>query len=129
LGGGGTVGAVSATATGGTVAPGHSAGKLTTSGNAVLNGATHLALELNGTTTPGVSYDQLALVGTINAGSAILDVTVLGGYTPTTGDIFTIVDNDGTDAATGTFKDPLGNALPEAGTFSASGRTFRISYV
>src|SRR5439155_1570697 len=110
----------------GTVAPGDSPGMLTT-GDVAFNASTHLAIQLNGT-TPATSYDQLAVHGTVDLGGAVLDVSV--GYTPTTGDTFAIVDNDGTDAVTGTIFNSItvsgdgytlaGNSVSLMGGFTAN---------
>jgi len=80
-----------------------------------------LSIDLNGLTA-GTEFDQLAVVGPVTL-SGRLNVSV--GFTPATGATFTIIDNDGTDAVTGTFKD-----LPEGATISAVGGTpLQISYV
>src|SRR5439155_23696682 len=105
---------------GGTVAPGHSPGKLST-GNVALDPSSHMAVELNGTTVT-TTYDQVGVTGTVNLGSAVLDVTL--GYLPTAGDSYTIVNNDGTaDAVVGTF---AGHA--EGTSFPVGTRTLKITY-
>ncbi|HEV8267133.1 MAG TPA: autotransporter, partial [Thermoanaerobaculia bacterium] len=106
LGGSGAVGAV--TSTGGTISPGQSPGILST-GNLSLNASSTFNVELNGT-TPGTGYDRVAVNGSVTLGSAALQVAV--GYTPSPGDTFTIIQNDGTgDAVTGTFSGLANGAM------------------
>ena len=120
LGGTGTVGRVSV-AGGGTISPGLSPGRLTTS-NLSFTVTSKFRAELNGT-TPGSGYDQLKVNGTVNnLASATLNATL--GFASGIGNSFTIIDNDGTEAVTNTF---LG--LPEGATLNLSGTPFVISYV
>ena len=109
LQGTGTVGAVTATAVGGTIAPGDSPGILNT-GSVTLNSATTLAVELDGP-TPG-TYDQLNVTGAVALGSASLSVNL--GFVPGANDVFTIINNDGTDPVSGIFA-----GLPQGSTFNA----------
>lgn len=75
---------------------------------------------LNGT-TPGTGYDRLVVAGPVTLANAAL--AVFFGYTPSVGDSYVIVDNDGADAVVGTF-----STLPEGSTFVAFGRTLQITY-
>ena len=108
LGGSGNTGAVTVNS-GGTLAPGRSAaildvpvnglsggaGILHVVGDVVLNlGATYL-VDLNGIAV-GTSYDQVAVMGGVNLGGAMLSLSL--GFAPAIGDVFTIVDNDAADA-------------------------------
>ncbi|MEJ7783293.1 MAG: DUF5050 domain-containing protein [Solirubrobacteraceae bacterium] len=104
---------------GGTIAPGHSPGCLS-SGNLSLSG-TYIA-ELAGTTAC-TQYDQLQVTGTVTVGGN-LSVSLLNGFIPTAGSVFTLIANDGTDPVTGTFA-----GLAEGTTVSINGTAFRISYV
>ena len=120
LGGTGTVGAITSTAAGGTVAPGQGPGILN-SGNVNLSaGAPSFVVQLNGTTL-GTGYDQLNVTGTVNLTGATLSGSV--GFTATDGMTFTIINNDGADAITGTFA-----GLAQGATVTLSGQTFKISY-
>ena len=119
LGGTGTVGTVTVNS-GGALAPGLSPGIINT-GNLALAAGSTLAIELNGVAV-GAQYDQVNVTGTVNLGGATLSVTQ--GYAPSPGTVFTIVNNDGADAVTGTFA-----GLAEGATFTVGGTTFRISYV
>jgi subtilisin-like proprotein convertase family protein len=86
-----------------------------------LSFASELALRINGATA-GTQYDQLNVAGGINlTGVALL---LSGSHTPTAADSFTIVENDGTDAITGTF-----TGLAEGATVSVNGVNKKITYV
>jgi len=105
----------------GSVAPGNSPGKLST-GNIVLNSGTTFNVDIAGATA-GTQYDQLAVTGTVDLGGATL--TINASFTPTSGQVIKIVDNDGTgDAVTGTF-----NGLPQNATVNVGGSICTISYV
>jgi fibronectin-binding autotransporter adhesin len=124
LSGYGTVqGGLSAAASS-TVAPGGSPGILSVQGNVAFDAGSHFAVDLDGTTV-GTGYDQLDVTGLVNLGGASLDVTL--GYVPTPGDLFTIIDNDGTDAIIGTFAgmDELDSLFA---SYGGEDYAFRISY-
>jgi hypothetical protein len=119
LGGIGTVsGRTNVTGTA-VVAPGNSTGIVNVAGAYIQGGGT-LSMELNGT-SPGTSLDQLAVTGTVTLGGA-LAVTL--GFAPPLNTVFLIIDNDGSDAVTGTF-----TGLAEGATLVAGGHTLRVSYV
>lgn len=105
---------------GGTLSPGASPGIINT-GNLLLAAGSTLSAEINGT-TPGTQYDRVNVTGTVALGGATLALAV--GFAPAPGDTFTIVDNDGADAVTGTFA-----GLPEGASIVAAGATFVVSYV
>ena len=118
LSGTGTISNVVTVNSGGTLSPGNSAGILNT-GDLTLDGGGTLGVEINGTTV-GTQYDQVNVTGTVNlAGSPTLNVNV--GFASAAGNTFTIIQSTG--AITGTF-----SGLPEGGTFTVGGRTFRINY-
>ncbi len=118
LGGHGTVGALQVQS-GGLLAPGNSPGILHT-GDLSLDGGATTQIELNGTTV-GTDYDQIAVTGTVSLGGSNLSLS--SGFTATAGQTFTIIDNDGSDAVTGTF-----NGLAEGATVSVGGKDYKISY-
>lgn len=121
LGGNGTVGGVHV-ANGGTLAAGASAGILNTGSIALVAGAFFEA-EIGGT-TPGIGgYDQVKVSGTVNLGGATLDASLLGGFVPSVGNSFTIIDNDGNDAVAGIFA-----GLAEGATFLVDQRAMTITY-
>ncbi|MFI4852668.1 MAG: hypothetical protein ACIAZJ_26450, partial [Gimesia chilikensis] len=83
-----------------TLAPGKSPGQVTINGNLTLNADDVLELELNGTAA-GTAFDQLIVSGTLNLGSASLNL--IDGFDPAEGDQFLLLANDGTDPVVGTF--------------------------
>ena len=118
LGGTGKTGPVTVQ-DGGTVAPGNSPGILNTGSVTFASGST-FRVELNGTLV-GQQYDQLNVTGSVVIDStAILDASV--GFNPATGVAFVIINNDGTDAVTGTFSGT------SSGTLTINGKLFRIVY-
>ena len=122
LGGIGSVGAITSTGSGGSVSAGQGGPGMLSSGNVNWSsGSPSFVVQMNGT-TPGTAYDQLNVTGTVNVTGATLSGT--SGFTPPTGSTFTIINNDGTDAITGTFA-----GLPEGATVVLSGQAFSISYV
>ncbi len=111
LGGTGIVGRLTNSA-GGLVAP---SGFLTCS-NVVLNIGSTLNIDLK-----AIGHDQLNARGTVNLTGALL--TGSCGFTPALGQSFTIINNDGADAVTGTFQ-----GLPQGAVFGLGGFAFRINY-
>lgn len=105
---------------GGTLAAGTSPGKLTLNDGLLISPGGILAVEVNGTTA-GEEYDQLAVFGSVSIANATLSATL--GYTPSLGDTYTIINNDGSDAIIGLFV-----GLAEGGILSRNGRTLQISY-
>lgn len=117
LTGGGTTGVVT-TASNATVRT----DSLTVAGIATAAPAT-LAFHIDGTSPgdgPGF-YDQLVVAGTVTLNNATLNLTGSADFPP--GEAVVIIDNDGTDAVTGTF-----NFLPEGAEVSGGGRNYLISY-
>lgn len=120
LKGNGTVGNLSVTA-GGTVSPGNSPGCLSTSNLSLLGNYT---IELSGTDAC-TGYDQLKVTGTVDVTNAIPTATFVNNYHPKANASYVVINNDGTDKVTGTFKD-----LAEGATFkTASGSVLKVSYV
>jgi hypothetical protein len=118
LGGTGSVGAVTVAGTG-TIAPGASPGKLST-GSIAFTAGSAFNVELDGV-NPGTEHDQLAVTGTVDLGGAALAATV--GFAPTIGQVFRIIDNDGSDDVIGTFA-----GLTEGATVMLGGFAFSVSY-
>jgi VCBS repeat-containing protein len=81
------------------IAPGYSAGQITTS-DLTLNSGSTLQMELDGATA-GTEYDQMVVNGTVTLNAATLDLSL--NFNPTSGEDFVIIDNDGSDAVIGTF--------------------------
>lgn len=101
------------------IAPGNSPGCLSAT-NLTLAG-TYQA-EIGGTTVC-TGYDQLQVSGTVNVTGGTLQASLVNGFTPTVGQAFTIVDNQGGSPVTGTF-----SGLSEGTTFNVGSYTFKISY-
>jgi autotransporter-associated beta strand protein len=117
--GSGTVGLLFVNA-GGTVAPGHSPGCIISQDLAI--SGTYKA-EIGGTTAC-TGYDQLKVTGTVDVTNGTLQTALYGGFVPSVGQAYTVIDNDSNDAVTGTF-----NGLAEGATFTAQGVTYKITYV
>ncbi len=134
LGGSGSIFAVSSTNTatisnGGILAAGNSPGTLTINGNLSLASGAVIKAEVNGI-IPGTGYDQLVVNGTVNLSGATLAID-FGGFTPTAGDNFTLIDNDNSDAITGNFATVTVGGSPVTVTgnsFIMGGRTYLINY-
>ncbi|MCP1381124.1 choice-of-anchor D domain-containing protein, partial [Runella salmonicolor] len=92
-----------------------------------LSFAGDLSIAINGATAgdgTGSTYSQLKIVGAVNLTG--VNLVFSGSYTPTGSETFTIVDNDGSDAITGTF-----TGLAQGATISnflGSGLNATISY-
>ncbi|MBP7933465.1 MAG: cadherin-like beta sandwich domain-containing protein [Phycisphaerae bacterium] len=114
---GGTGAAGTITATGGSLAPGVSPGALAC-GTLTLSAANTLNLEINGTAA-GAQYDQLNVTGSVDLSGATLGID-LGVFTPSAGDTFTIISNDGNDAVVGRFA--------QAQSITMNGVLFLIDY-
>lgn len=119
LRGSGQVGAI--TSASGTVSPGNTAtGILSSTGNLSLDANSTLSVTLNGTTA-GTGYDQLTVAGQVALGGATLQTTV--GFNAANNDQFTIINNTGSAAVSGTFA-----GLPQGATVVVSDESFQISY-
>jgi autotransporter-associated beta strand protein len=119
LGGSGTVGTLTAN---GIISPGNSPGILTSS-NVTFTATGNFTVELTGP-NPGVGgYDQLNVRGTVSLATATL--TVIPAFTTpaSIGQQFIIINNDLSDAITGTF-----NGMANGSLFTAGGYKFRINY-
>src|SRR5262249_45335178 len=118
LAGTGTVGSVTVNS-GGTLSPGTSPGILTTD-DLTLNDGSTLTIELNGPPV-GTQYAQVNVTGTVTVLSATLHVVL--GFTPSAGQVFTIINNDSTDPVVGAFA-----GLAEGAILSVGGALFTLSY-
>ena len=118
LGGTGLVGPL--VVNGGAIAPGASPGVLS-SGDVSVIGVAPFRFELNGPAV-GTEYDQLNVTGTVALNNALLRLTL--GFTPPGGTVFTLINNDGADAVSGTFA-----GLPEGAILTTNGVDFRVSYL
>jgi len=117
----GTMGSVSLSSQS-VIAPGNSPGIINT-GDLVLVSGSAYEFELGGTTV-GSQYDQINVTGTVDLGGGTLSVILWNSFKPSVGQTFTIINNDGSDAITGTFV-----GLAEGKTFVSQGYAYTISYV
>ncbi|MES2970728.1 MAG: hypothetical protein V4702_00185 [Patescibacteria group bacterium] len=119
LKGTGTVGVVTLY---GKLAPGLSPGCLNT-GNLVFQNGSSYEFEVGGTTVC-TEYDQTKVTGTVTLGNGTLSTLLVNNFKPVANQSYMIIENDGTDAVTGTF-----NGLAEGATFTVSGYVLKVSYV
>lgn len=96
LKGTGEIAAANFTNAGGTLSPGYSPGKMTFTAGENFNNNT-LSVELNGTGTAGVNFDQVVVMGTATLGGTL---AVSVNYMPVIGNQFTILS---ATAISGTF--------------------------
>lgn len=118
IGTGGTAGPI-AIASGGTLAPGSSPGRLSGGTLAMAAGGV-LAAELDGP-DPITGYDQVAVAGPVTLDGATLALVL--GYEPPDGQHFTLIAQLAGAAVSGTFA-----GLPEGAAFQAGNTTFGITY-
>jgi hypothetical protein len=102
---------------GGVVAPGLSPGTLTVANIEWEEGGTY-EFEVGKD-----AADQIKANGTVTLGNGTLEAIRYDGFFPTVGAKYTIIDNDGSDAVSGTFMD-----LPEGATFTSDGVIYQITY-
>jgi autotransporter-associated beta strand protein len=105
----------------GSLRPGTSPGILTTS-NALFESLADYFVELNGS-VPGTGFDRLNVRGTNQLGGSTLHLSVGPSFAPVEGTRVTIIDNDGSEAISGTFA-----GLPNGSLLTAGGLQFRILY-
>jgi Tol biopolymer transport system component len=96
---------------GGHLAPGNSPGCVTSTSLNLASGSSY-------------DYDQAKVDGAVDVTGANLNVQLISDFKPKKDDSFRIIDNDASEAVTGTFA-----GLAEGATFTVSGYVFKISYV
>lgn len=102
------------------IMPGNSPG-IISSLDLTLDAGSTYGFEVGGT-APGTGYDQIDVTGAVSiAGN--LDVSLYGGFVPTAGQTYVIINNDAADAVSGTFA-----GLAQGAQFAADGQLFTISY-
>ena len=106
--------------TGGRLAPGNSPGCLT-SGNLTLAGT--YDVELAGATRCS-QYDSMTVNGTVDLTDSTLNLIHFNNYRPALNSVYEIIQNDGSDAITGTF-----TGVAEGGAVVLDGYTYTVSYV
>ncbi|MEX1028185.1 MAG: Ig-like domain-containing protein [Candidatus Paceibacterota bacterium] len=105
--------------TSGIADPGLSPGRLRTGGLQATVGS-RFVFELFGGTVAS-QYDQIDVTGTVQLGGATLQPIL--GFTPSLGQEFVIIRNDGTDAVSGIFQ-----GLSEGASLNIAGKRFHITY-
>ncbi len=124
LSGTGTVGALRTT--GGFLAPGAAGVGTLSAGDTTFAGGT-FALEL----ASAASADQLRVTGAVSlTANTALTLSLLGGYVPTPGDSWTLIDNDSTDAVTlGAFRfTSAGNPINQLTPFTLGATQYVLNY-
>ena len=101
------------------MSPGLSPGILSIGGTYTQTAQGISVFEINGLTA-GTDHDQIEVRGAVALGGAL---NIVSNFTPTTGDTFILIDNNGSAAVLGTFA-----GLSEGAVFSSNGRAFRASY-
>jgi uncharacterized delta-60 repeat protein len=110
----------------GTVAPGNGGPGLLQVGETTFHSLSTFDVELNGATA-GTGYDQLAVSGAVDLGGATLNLSL--GFTPTAGQVFTIIDNNGTDdPTTGNFVDASSTIINDGDIVQVNGVNFYLFY-
>lgn len=110
----------------GTISPGQSPGVLTVVGDFSFANNSTFEVEIGGA-DPGESntnHDQLNVTGMVTIGSNVtLSTSLYNGFMPVGGESLTIIENDGSDAVTGTF-----DGLSEDTALTIGGVPFVITY-
>ena len=111
----------------GTIVPGNGVGQMSVSTNTLQFGsASALDIAMTQGVTPSAvgNYGQLGLTGGISiTPGASLNLTALGSGTWHLGDIYYLINNDGTDAISGAF-----NGYAEGASFSFASQLFKVTY-
>ncbi|MGB7347142.1 MAG: autotransporter-associated beta strand repeat-containing protein, partial [Pirellulaceae bacterium] len=124
LQGSGTINAPVTALIGSTVEPGNSPG-VTNTGDFDLQFGSTLEIEIGGT-TPGntaTDHDQVNVTGSVTLGGT-LDVSLFNSFTPSSGNTFTIINNDLADAVSGTF-----DGVAEGDVVTDGQYSYTVSYV
>jgi fibronectin-binding autotransporter adhesin len=114
------IGNLTLTGAGATASPGNAGVSVLNTSNLSVASGGSLNIDLTGLTA-GTQYDQVNVTGTVSLGGTL---TVTPTFTPAIGSTFTVINNDGADAITGTF-----NGVPEGGAVVTSLGKFLVSYV
>ncbi len=97
-------------------------GSLSTN-SVTLTSTSTVDIDINGAATAGTDYDQIDVTDGLTLAGASLDVSVGTGYTPASGNVFVIGQNDGGDVVSGTF-----NGLANGDIIDGGGATFQLFY-
>lgn len=93
-------------------------------GDLTASGSGTLSIALQGT-MPGISHGQLRVAGAVDLGAG-KHLSSSGGWNflPALGHEWVLIDNDGSDAISGTF-----SGRPEGSTIALGGFSYRLSYI
>ena len=127
LSGTGTVGAINALGSG-KISPGTNTttGTLSTTGNVSFATGTEYTAQINSNGTP--SCDRLAVTGTLALGAGVSTLHLSDPGSATLAATTKLVLATATGAITGTFKDSLGNPLPNDSNVVLGGNTYKLKY-
>lgn len=106
----------------GDLSPGHSPGTITVSGNYTQAAAGVMDMQIGGAVS-GTGYDQLKVTGTANLGGT-LDVTLINGFKPTLGDVYTLVTGS---SINGTFSKVTITGFTAQVDYSTNGVTLTVT--
>lgn len=107
---------------GGSIAPGHSPGCMTVSGNFTLSGTYTEQIQSPGNTAC-TDYDQMKVGGTVTLTGGTLSVNFLSGFSPSVGQTYEIIANQGGSSVVGTF-----SGMPEGDVFAVGSLKLQITY-
>ena len=130
IGGSGTISGSVAINFGGTLSAGITTTGILNTGDITLAGSLAQQMDTaSGTPVAGVNYDQVNVTGSVTLTGGDLTISLLTGVSQ--GDIFYIINNDGSDLVTGIFATLNGVAadLSQNAYFTTGGQTYQISYV
>ncbi len=88
-------------------------------------GSATIGLDIGGSVA-GTDMDQIDVTGTVTISptGSRLDVVPVTGFAPTIGQVFVLINNDGSDAITGNFR-----GKPEGSILTIAGAEYSLSYV
>ncbi|GAA5494483.1 hypothetical protein Rhal01_00644 [Rubritalea halochordaticola] len=114
--------------TGSHIAPGHDSntGTLNLLDNLSMQSGSELEIRIGGNSSG--EYDALSVTGSVALNNATLDLTNSASYTPQTGDEFVILENDASDAISGTFLSGIGSDLA-SGTSLSEGKILSTDFL
>ncbi|MCA9248489.1 MAG: hypothetical protein KDA42_15295, partial [Planctomycetales bacterium] len=108
---------------GGTLSPGILSTVILTTGDLDLNSGSNFDIDItNPGANPGLDFDQIQVTGTVTIGAVTFNLS--GSETPSNGDSYLIIDNDGADPVN------LGAGAPAEGSVVGmlNGEELRINY-
>jgi autotransporter-associated beta strand protein len=126
LSGVGPVGGISSF--GGTIDPGPN-GRMTVNGNVSFDAGTTYKVDISSSFNPPIEVDGLDVNGTVSLGNARLKPVFALGFISKVGDVYRVLNNDGTDAVVGKFSDQTGTPDTQGVPFLVGSQTFLLNYL